>query len=280
MRRHKRLLGSGVIGRIQGGADNVAEPLIENISEGGLFVRTSDPYPVGTALAMEIACARLDRAAQVSGRVVSVVTSEEAAQRSSVAGMGIRFEQLPAETAAWLKEVLESLDGPITLPDDYGLNPAKVEPYRRSAFDFGLISLESYAEPEEPSSPAASLEPLAPPPWPPLSVVDAPEPAPLGADPYLGPSLLPIEGDSARLMVQVRGLLTQLDNAKIELDARNREVADLKAQLTRALAGGKIGEGRASSRRGLRLPARVTESHRGAARKTSMAGWQLEPPLD
>lgn len=73
---------------------------ILNLSEGGLFLLTEEPLPVGRELALELPLA--DRTIRVFGRVVHATATEE------WAGNGIQLTSLaPADSSA-LREFLTS----------------------------------------------------------------------------------------------------------------------------------------------------------------------------
>jgi hypothetical protein len=100
---------------------------IENISVGGLFLRTSSPMPLGMPVRVDLTKAGQRVPLSVSGRVVSVVTEAEAAKHDVAAGVGIELDPMSADTErryyALLRELgLQDLADPRSLePDDlYG----------------------------------------------------------------------------------------------------------------------------------------------------------------
>ena len=219
-RKHERVRAKGVDGSYQAGDQTALGLLIENISQGGLFVRTLEPLPLGTPLLLELARPPHRTPIRVKGRVVSAVDTAEAKKRRTTPGMGIRFDPLPDATSEQLLEMLARLA--LSKPDADGVQ--MVEAPERTAFDFGFSSLEQFADQESWVVPGAK-PPTAP----------APKPPPREVAPPLGrgvPAAVAV-GDAARLMVQVRGILQQLGEVQAELDARNREIVELKAEVAR-----------------------------------------------
>ncbi len=113
-RRHTRVEAK-VSGHVKTG-DGHGACEIENISAGGLFMRTNAPLPVGLAITIELRSAK--DSLQLGGRVVSVVTPEDAERNFSSPGVGVAFDVLPSETEKKLRALLELLE---KSPDAAGL---------------------------------------------------------------------------------------------------------------------------------------------------------------
>jgi Tfp pilus assembly protein PilZ len=95
-RRHTRVEAK-VAGHVRtGDAAGAAE--VENISVGGLFMKTNSPLPVGLALTIELRSAR--ETVQLAGKVVG----------TTPLGVGVEFAALPAETERKLRELLDELE--------------------------------------------------------------------------------------------------------------------------------------------------------------------------
>ncbi len=76
-----------------------------DISHGGIFIRTKDPLPVGTALRFEFQLK--DASPLITGDGTVVWTREFDPTRSGVApGMGVRFDRLPSESQEILEQIL------------------------------------------------------------------------------------------------------------------------------------------------------------------------------
>jgi len=95
-RRHTRVEAK-VSGHVRTGeASGAAE--VENISLGGLFMKTNAPLPVGLALTIELKSAK--DSVHLIGKVVGVTPQ----------GVGVAFEVLPSETEKRLRELIEDLE--------------------------------------------------------------------------------------------------------------------------------------------------------------------------
>lgn len=111
-RSHRRLEGRGLAGHIRSAAgDPMPGMLIENISMGGLFLRTARELPIGTPLSIELVRRGLKRAIVLSGKVVSHTSALQAAARGSAPGLGVRFDPGPAALEARLQELMTALGG-------------------------------------------------------------------------------------------------------------------------------------------------------------------------
>lgn len=200
--------------------------LVENISQGGLFVRTADPLPLSTPLALELVRPGLKKAIRVQGKVVNVVTPELAKAQGVAPGMGIRFDALASDVSERLGSLLS----------EFGLSPPAsgagpdVDVSRRAAFDFGFVSLENIdgsadsvplvTDQKKSKAPSAAAPKQAPAP---TALTSAP-PASVGTV---------VAPESARLMVQVRGLLQQMGELQLQLDAKTREADQLREEVSR-----------------------------------------------
>lgn len=71
---------------------------IENISVGGLFLRTASPLPLGMPVRVDLTKAGQRVALAVSGRVVSVVTEADSAKHDLPPGVGIELDPMSADT--------------------------------------------------------------------------------------------------------------------------------------------------------------------------------------
>jgi uncharacterized protein (TIGR02266 family) len=95
-----------------------------DISHGGIFIRTKDPLPVGTALRFEFQLK--DASPLITGDGTVVWTREFDPTRSGVApGMGVRFDRLPAES----QEILDQILAYKTAKMGGGDNGAEVPPF-------------------------------------------------------------------------------------------------------------------------------------------------------
>jgi Tfp pilus assembly protein PilZ/uncharacterized small protein (DUF1192 family) len=122
-RRHRRVDAKGAVAHV-----DASDYQIENISVGGLFMRTTKPLPLGMPVRVELQKPGLKTTLAVTGRVVSVVTEREAQRQDIAAGVGIELDPLPIEIEkrmhALLRELgLKDLAEPMELEPDalYGI---------------------------------------------------------------------------------------------------------------------------------------------------------------
>jgi len=219
-RRYKRVRAQGIAAHIW--VENMSSSaVIENISLGGLFIRTPRPLPTHTVLAIALVKPGLKRPLRLSGRVVATVDPVEAGRQSSAPGMGVEFDPPSADSAERLNQLLVGLGC---------YEPAVLIPLAESQARFegwDKIHVEV---------PATAAVPR------PVAVVRAPAPvAPEGSAP-LDPVNFKIEvprtaretpADTARLMNHIQGLLAQLGQAEETLRARDLEIEVLTGQLGR-----------------------------------------------
>jgi type IV pilus assembly protein PilZ len=103
-RRHRRVGATGVSAQLDSDDCN-----IENISVGGLFVRTRTPMPIGMPVRVDLAKPGIAPALHLSGRVVSVVTERDSARVDSPPGVGIEFDPMPIDDEKQLHALLREL---------------------------------------------------------------------------------------------------------------------------------------------------------------------------
>ena len=103
-RRHRRVEAKGVDAHVD---VTSSECSIENISVGGLFLRTTSTMPIGMPVHVDLTKPGYEL--QLSGRVVSVVTEAEAERQDIAPGVGIEFDPLPPGTEKRLHALLREL---------------------------------------------------------------------------------------------------------------------------------------------------------------------------
>jgi Tfp pilus assembly protein PilZ len=108
-RRHERVAARGLASHVQAKDASAAGLPVENISMGGLFVRSASPLDPGTPVMLQVVRPGLKRAIQATGRVVSVVTPQEARERQVVAGMGISLDCVDREAQSRLRALVDDL---------------------------------------------------------------------------------------------------------------------------------------------------------------------------
>lgn len=110
-RLHARVGARGVASHLQTRDGSTPGLSVENISMGGLFVRSATAFAPGTPVLLQLVRSGLKRAIQLSGQVVSVVSPAEARERGSVAGMGIVLHGLDREMEPRLRVLVDDLAG-------------------------------------------------------------------------------------------------------------------------------------------------------------------------
>jgi len=218
-RRYKRVRAQGIAAHIW--VENMSSSaVIENISLGGLFIRTPRPLPIHTVLAIALVKPGLKRALRLSGRVVSTVDPVEAGRHSSAPGMGVEFDPPSSDAADRLNQLLVGLGC---------YEPAVLIPIAETMARFDAADRLHGDVP-----PAAAVP----------RPVHVPRPTTPAA--HSGAAVEPISfkievpqtaretpADTARLMNHIQGLLAQLAQADETLRARDLEIEVLTAQLGR-----------------------------------------------
>jgi len=232
----------GVVAHVRGPSAAFACQ-VENLSAGGLFLRTEQQLPHGTALQIDLVKPGGRRPLHIAGLVAGVITPEEAATARFIPGLGVQFTEIEADEADRLEELLTALGidrvqavvAPELRRTDPGGEAVEQVPWALSApaarapvqgagpaargqgaaGDPEAIlrdiseALEADDAPLATSKPALPPQPAAPPP----------------------PNAEPQQSEAARLMTQIRGLLFQLADVQGRLRQRESEVQDLRAQL-------------------------------------------------
>lgn len=107
-RRHRRVEARGVNAHVDAD-EELDDCQIENISVGGLFLRTSTPMPLGMPVRVDLVKPGLKTSLQVTGKVVSVVTDAESERQDIPPGVGIEFDALSLDTEKRLHALLRDL---------------------------------------------------------------------------------------------------------------------------------------------------------------------------
>lgn len=108
-RRYARVEGCGLASHLQTRDSSTPGLAVENLSMGGLFVRSNAALPLGTAVMMQLVRPGLRRPLTLTGRVVSVVSVREATLRGAVAGMGIELNRPDGDVRARLRGLVQEL---------------------------------------------------------------------------------------------------------------------------------------------------------------------------
>jgi uncharacterized protein (TIGR02266 family) len=107
-RRHSRVKPRGVVAHVRSG-DRSFACQVENLSAGGLFLRTDQLFPRGTRVDVDLVRPGARRALRVAGRVVGTITPEEAVAQRFIPGLGVEFSELADDEAERLEALLGAL---------------------------------------------------------------------------------------------------------------------------------------------------------------------------
>lgn len=110
-RRHPRVRGGPVAAHVRLGEQATA-CMIENISQGGLFLRTEKVLEEGTAIVVTLVKPGMKASLQLTGKVATAVTADQAAARGVPPGMGVAFDPVPELAAKRLGDLLTQLGAP------------------------------------------------------------------------------------------------------------------------------------------------------------------------
>jgi hypothetical protein len=255
-RQFGRVRTSGVAALLQidGSTTSV---VIDNISLGGVFLRSARPMSVGTRLQLRIVRPGLKIALGLYGRVVGVLDPQEAARNGVAPGMHIQFEPVDEGPRDRLSALLVELGLP---PNQHELEPKiqnEPDPFAPAATVPGIrrpsIAVETLGPGPSPSpaaEPPASvssdenpfLRPANTGSFESVTIDENPfvHPAPSGDEPAVNETTsieLTIsrddsaEDEAERLMTHVRGLMLQLSESEQKIAKLEQENRRLKARL-------------------------------------------------
>ncbi|HWE23387.1 MAG TPA: PilZ domain-containing protein [Myxococcales bacterium] len=233
-RKHTRVRPRGIMAHVRA-PTNAFACQVENLSAGGLFLRTEQQLPRGTGLRIELVKPGSRKPIELLGLVAGVITPDEAATARLIPGLGVQFTDIEPDEANRLEELLTSLgverphavvsaDLRRTMPGigqwsaggprSSHLARAVAEPVRDA--EAVLRDINEALEAEE--APLATSKPALP-------------PQPSGSPPH---ALQSQPSDAARLMMQIRGLLFQLAETQTRLRQREAELEELRRELDSA----------------------------------------------
>ncbi|UCD85251.1 MAG: PilZ domain-containing protein, partial [Deltaproteobacteria bacterium] len=72
--------------------------LSNDISPGGMFLETKEPFGIGELLNLEFSLPDVDRVFNLPAKVIRVVEEESERKEIIIAGMGVRFTELDRES--------------------------------------------------------------------------------------------------------------------------------------------------------------------------------------
>jgi Tfp pilus assembly protein PilZ len=204
-RKHPRVRAKGVAAHLR--TEKGRTPCqVENVSAGGVFVRTDRLEQVGTEIFVDLVKPGWKRALTLTARVTSRVDAIDGRISKRPPGMGLQFLRLDDKQFERLRSLVLELGAPdpgegITLPQlvedaiEGALREANLPP--PAPLDF---SLPDY-EPERSASQGHDPEPASPRP------------------------------QFDKLMLQIRGLVLQLSDAQQQLSQREAEIHKLREEL-------------------------------------------------
>ncbi len=88
--------------------DSLFSEFARNINDGGIFVETDTPQPVGTNVELEFKLPGADRPIKVVGNVVRSVSADQV-EPDGVVGMAIEFENLNSDIRQQINEIIQKL---------------------------------------------------------------------------------------------------------------------------------------------------------------------------
>jgi Tfp pilus assembly protein PilZ len=219
--------------------------LVENVSLGGLFVRTDRLEEVGTEVAVDLVKPGWKKRLSVEARVTSRIDALDGRKR--MPGLGMQFVRVDVAQHERLRSMMRELGAPdeeadVTLPEEsteaelreLGVPDAEpLEPHPQPLWQQVQLVEESIAQ---------AVEDVAPPP--PLTLAPAlpAEPADLSARSSLPARNAPLRPAAAgddqvgRLQIQLRGLVMQLSDAQHQIAQRDAEIERLREELSAAQA--------------------------------------------
>ncbi len=205
--------------------------LVENISMGGLFVRTDQIEEVGTEIALDLVKPGWKKQLSLSARVTSRVDALDGRVSKRMPGLGLQFIHLDAAQHDRLRALLLELGAPdeeaeLTLPDHV------LEAELRA-----LGGGDADARPSQPEAPWEHVQRMEEAIGTAGEGLRGPDPLPLApALPRAGqPAEIP-GAQVALLQLQLRGLVMQLSDVQQQLADRDAEIGRLREQLEGARA--------------------------------------------
>ncbi len=88
--------------------DSLFSEFARNINDGGIFVETDSPQPIGTSVELEFKLPGADRPIEVVGNVVRSVSTDQV-DSDGVSGMAIEFENLDSDVRQQINEIIQKL---------------------------------------------------------------------------------------------------------------------------------------------------------------------------
>jgi hypothetical protein len=127
-RRHVRVKAKGITAYLRLDA-KTAGCIVEDISAGGLFIRTDRVVPVGTNISLDLVDPEVKKATTVQGQVVGLILKEAAQKRGVPQGLRIKFHRQAGATHEYLQQLLTRLGASLgDAPKAYAVTSAPPKP--------------------------------------------------------------------------------------------------------------------------------------------------------
>jgi uncharacterized protein (TIGR02266 family) len=91
------------------GLEDFSKAFSDNISSGGMFIKTERSIMVGTKIEFEIAISEEQATIKGSGEIVRVVSSAEVTDDDPYPGWGVRFHDLNDDNSQMLSSILKEM---------------------------------------------------------------------------------------------------------------------------------------------------------------------------
>jgi type IV pilus assembly protein PilZ len=88
--------------------DSLFSEFARNINDGGIFVETDAPQPIGTNVELEFKLPGADQPIEVVGNVVRSISTDQIGS-DGVSGMAIEFENLDSDVRQQINEIIQKL---------------------------------------------------------------------------------------------------------------------------------------------------------------------------
>ena len=88
--------------------DSLFSEFARNINDGGIFVETDAPQPIGTNVELEFKLPGADQPIEVVGNVVRSISTDQIGSEG-VPGMAIEFENLDSDVRQQINEIIKKL---------------------------------------------------------------------------------------------------------------------------------------------------------------------------
>jgi type IV pilus assembly protein PilZ len=88
--------------------DSLFSEFARNINDGGIFIETDNPQPIGTNVELAFKLPGSDQPIEVVGNVVRTIDADQV-EPDEVAGMAIEFENLGSDVRQKINEIIQKL---------------------------------------------------------------------------------------------------------------------------------------------------------------------------